>query len=1346
MLLTAFDLELKKNVLATGATLGLYDGKKSTLTYVCANDVLGFQTITNTPDNVPETGTLRVGSDITGLCAGRIDPKLSRDILAIGTKNSLWVYDVHDNCDYFFKDIPEGVGVLILAFLQPFNVPLVIVAGGCTVQQKAYDHAGNEVFWTLTGGTVTAMTTCQGEAQDTFLVVGSEDSQIRLFIGDALICELVESDIPSILVSLTSEHFGYVLENGEFGVYQKKKKLWKLKAPTKVNQLCRFDQVNDTDKCLVIAYGDGTFEGRSLLTGALLWVDNLKSSISSALLGIGPDLAHTLVLVTSSGHVRAVKSSKDPILEGAALVQGDLLDELRLRQGKLRDEIAVQTQLQAATQAVPTCDIVTEDILERNKEVNESVQIKTFFEAVPRSADEGGGLFLHVRLSGGFHIRMVLLRSDELFDGGTFTILPVPSHGIKSNIHTKKDCAANVAVTIVFFREANAAKMFSHTQELWLPRLAMFAEITPQPAEPPSKVTIEYPITLEQRLVLHCDDVRLLGEVLQTLYSHLGIQNFEPQVHVPRLLEKLELGLVVINERNEARMRDDGSSAEYLNSAKSHFIYADDQMQLGNMDEVKKHFLMLQEMNRSLFFELQKKSKGHQDLMDRLKWLNETITLGKEEYANGVITDHAAPARSRVVSESDHQREFSEKQQRLQTLIQKAKVILEDLRVQPGDTNLLHYPISDHHLTILHLNLSSYSLSSSTVLENTEDSFITQILLGKILESQHHLDKLYARISDIRSRVLVTGDLNAGKSTFVNAVLRREVVPDDQQPCTALFCEVVDADQNDGVEEVHGIKDHVAYNRNDPSTYERLDISTLRGVVEDNLDGFDLLKVYCRDNRPKPESLLHNGVVDISLIDSPGLNIDSMKTTSLFAQQEEIDVIIFVVNAENHFTLSGRQFLKTAGKEKAYIFIVVNRFDQIRRKDRCKRDILDQIKEISPLTYEDVDHLVHFVTARKTLLGQAEEEDLASFLNLEQNLRSFILEKRARSKLAPAKIYLSNLLSDIEYLCFVSQERAEARAEDISRDLSDNAPAYEGMLRIKEEFLDDVDKIIDETGEKAEVFARNQLSVFMDALEAYVEDFEWGGIVGVWQYTRNLRNTVYKIAAMRLRKSEEHAKTAAAECIQKIQDLSAKCMEAPPSINMGVVNSAFEDGSKEAGRAAAASVFIPLELSDFFAFTDKLEVAKAYLPSLGMMSTGLILYNRFQDNMLRSSANGMIKAGSVALSLAGLGLFCFVLSDMKAVVDRKVIGKMRKHFKDAGFLQTNPERIGKGTRRVLKLAIWEFQNQFQRVLTEQQKKRDSQAMMKQQAELAKDTFRGLSARAATLKRMVSDISLEEATR
>lgn len=115
---------------------------------------------------------------------------------------------------------------------------------------------------------------------------------------------------------------------------------------------------------------------------------------------------------------------------------------------------------------------------------------------------------------------------------------------------------------------------------------------------------------------------------------------------------------------------------------------------------------------------------------------------------------------------------------------------------------------------------------------------------------------------------------------------------------------VIDVAQNDGLEQVHGVKHTHNYDRNNPKTFDCIEMKDLRQNVEENVEKYKLLKVYCADCRAHDSSLISNGIVDISLIDSPGLNIDTMKTSSLFAKQEEIDVVVFLVNAENHFTLS----------------------------------------------------------------------------------------------------------------------------------------------------------------------------------------------------------------------------------------------------------------------------------------------------------------------------------------------------------------------------------------------------------------------------------------------------------
>ena len=208
--------------------------------------------------------------------------------------------------------------------------------------------------------------------------------------------------------------------------------------------------------------------------------------------------------------------------------------------------------------------------------------------------------------------------------------------------------------------------------------------------------------------------------------------------------------------------------------------------------------------------------------------------------------------------------------------------------------------VPDFHVFRLDLNLGApgSSAAAGALVSQLEKVSIANLVDERMVASSQHIDKLYVRVEDTSSKVLVTGDLNAGKSTFVNALLRRVVMPVDQQPCTAGFCEVHDFAENNNVEEVHVVKDAATYNINDESTYRRASLGDLDSIMMNADYHFQgILKLYLNDTRPLDQSLLNNGVVDISLIDAPGLNHDSVRTTALFTRQEDIDVIAFVVSA-----------------------------------------------------------------------------------------------------------------------------------------------------------------------------------------------------------------------------------------------------------------------------------------------------------------------------------------------------------------------------------------------------------------------------------------------------------------
>lgn len=473
--------------------------------------------------------------------------------------------------------------------------------------------------------------------------------------------------------------------------------------------------------------------------------------------------------------------------------------------------------------------------------------------------------------------------------------------------------------------------------------------------------------------------------------------------------------------------------------------------------------------------------------------------------------------------------------------------------------------------SILKLDLKLGSLHQAELVHSLEKNSIASLLDGKISTSIKHLLSLRERIEDTSSKVLVTGDLNAGKSTFCNALLRRKILPEDQQPCTSIFCEVLDARENGGIEEVHAIHKDVEYNRHDESTYDVFTLQDLEKLVTSN-DVYTQCKVYVKDVRSIDQSLLNNGVVDISIIDAPGLNSDTTKTTAVFARQEEIDVVVFVVSAANHFTITAKEFIWAAAAEKAYIFIVVNGYDNIKDKERCQKMILEQVAGLSPRTFKESSELVHFVsssaipTAPMPPGGDGgggsgsssggggdgpdydgsdpngkgkgkDKEKIQDFEHLEQSLRRFVLEKRARSKLAPAKTYLLNVLGDVSTLATVNQEVAQSELDRMTKELRDLEPLLDASKKAKAEVSDDIDRTIESTCKDIYDHTRSTLTNAIS--QAAEEDLgvAYPGLLNAFQYADDLKEAMLSQISSSVTTCEEHARQRTVDGVSAIKQL-----------------------------------------------------------------------------------------------------------------------------------------------------------------------------------------------------------------
>lgn len=496
-------------------------------------------------------------------------------------------------------------------------------------------------------------------------------------------------------------------------------------------------------------------------------------------------------------------------------------------------------------------------------------------------------------------------------------------------------------------------------------------------------------------------------------------------------------------------------------------------------------------------------------------------------------------------------------------------------------------PQSAQDFSVLKLNMNVQGFTQAEIAHSMRKESIAALLDGRISQSIRHLLRLRDRIEDTSSKVLVTGDLNAGKSTFCNALLRRKILPEDQQPCTSIFCEVLDAKENGNLEEAHAVHKEATYNRNDESTYDVYSLQDLEKIVTDNKT-YTQCKVYVKDIRTIDESLLNNGVVDISIIDAPGLNSDSLKTTAVFARQEEIDVVVFVVSAANHFTLSAKEFIWNAAHEKAYIFIVVNGFDNIRDKDRCERMILEQVANLSPRTFKESSELVHFVSSNAIPVAPAigpgppggdgggggsgsssgpsnnfpspddddeslekhgepgsppkkdkgkDREKLQDFEKLESSLRRFVLEKRARSKLAPAKTYLLNVLADLNLLATVNRDVAQSELERVSQELQEIEPAFEKSKKARAEVSDDVDKTIEETCSDIYKNTRTIINNAISQVAATDLGVPYPGLMSAFQYAEDIKQAMLNQISHAVTICEEKAKQKTIGSVNTIKSL-----------------------------------------------------------------------------------------------------------------------------------------------------------------------------------------------------------------
>ncbi|XP_026740806.1 Bardet-Biedl syndrome 2 protein homolog isoform X1 [Trichoplusia ni] len=605
-----FKLELNHKVTPNVVTIAKYDGTHPCLTAAAGYDKI----IIHHPHGGVGTGRaqrsqahgevseLNLSQAIIALACGPLKTDSNRDMLLIGSPTQILAYDVHDNTDLFFKEAPDGVNVIITGSFGKHTETLAIIGGNSSVQ--AIDWEGNEVFWNVVSGKVCAIITFDFDKDgENELLIGSDDSFIRVLKNNQFIAEISETGPILSLSPVNEVRFAYGLANGTIGIYEEGIRLWRVKS--KQNALA-IQWSGDTLAC---CWSNGRVDWREGTTGRVLRRIQMRANAAAMLLADYRSVgAPDLVCVSDKGEVLGYPPYQETA--GFNSVAKNLPSE-EDRQAitelfNKKQALMVELQHYEANAASGNASLDSLDRPATAMPTNTRLQM-----AIVHSEDEGC-LQLAISTNNETIVRAALVLAEGIFENGeTFARHPRPSQ-LRSLLHVPlrppRDVPVDVHIkALIGYPDSEQFHIFELTKQL--PRFSMYRLLSKEARNKGNsyvlfritervqriciwvnqnflleeELDIESEETKELHISLLClrdqsylymdfgadgqvrfstHDIRLAGDLIQSLAVYLNLSELQSTAQFPEAEKKLREEMEHVSQIGEARSRLAAETAE----------------------------------------------------------------------------------------------------------------------------------------------------------------------------------------------------------------------------------------------------------------------------------------------------------------------------------------------------------------------------------------------------------------------------------------------------------------------------------------------------------------------------------------------------------------------------------------------------------------------------------------------------------------------------------------------------------------------------------------------------------------------------------------------------------------
>lgn len=705
-MLPAFQFSLEHQVLQGLVTVGKYDGQHPCLTAGTTAGKVLIHCPHNRGQEQNEVTLLNINRKITSVTAGLLNPNLGHDVLMVGTQTSLWVYDVEENADLFFKEVHDGVNVIAFGNIMGLEAPVCVVGGNCSIQ--AFDFEGSELFWTVTGDNVSSLAFCDvnddGYAE---LICGTEDFEMRVFHHANVIKEITETDVVIRIEALHKQRFAYALMHGTVGVYDRLSRAWRVKSKNRVNCIDCFDLDSDGIPELIAGWENGKVEVRSEKTGEVICKDYFQAPIAALVhADYRLDGRCTLMCLTTEGDVRGWLPSSTGNEQGGGhqghnsaqeLKDSDAYRDLLTTKNDISQELmSYQEQVKQFKQGGKGSG---QGIIPTDTKLNISLKCNR----------TQGTVELQLMTSNYSVIRAVVIFAEHLFEGEACMLHPIPpSNNVIVQISPAKDVATQMNIKAMAGLSQNSTQYHVFEMNYTMPKFAMYNvvdahQLSKQPegwvsfllSERPSRIwawiqksfinideqmpasrnsdrsvvldvnftslrsnePLLVSMTNEQggKVTIRTDDIEVAGEMVHDLCTFCQVTELESTAHFPSEMEKFKHVLMRVDEYNAVRLKLTAEMADSANLVKALIVKAEDYRMLSDMTNLKKVFSGLQQTNGDLIAEYNKRANNHQQLLAQLKEVNMMIQKAAKLREGNAKTRVVASCRQAIKKNNIHE-------------------------------------------------------------------------------------------------------------------------------------------------------------------------------------------------------------------------------------------------------------------------------------------------------------------------------------------------------------------------------------------------------------------------------------------------------------------------------------------------------------------------------------------------------------------------------------------------------------------------------------------------------------------------------------------------------------------